>query len=395
MGDFIESVAPSKLAHDWEQSKDEAEYIIKNLTIENQTVLDPMMGIGNHRNSCIESRRKKKNFIGIEKDLLTFEFANVRIMRLKIKMVKNKMIHLEYKSLVTKETIDHYLSIIEDEKTKKNFMSTISKFDIKISTKPVIEEEEFYYKIWILRRGTHKKAHIKEYYSIELLDEKFKSSSSLLTLSNILDMIRLNTDVPDDFEEYCEIYFKDPMDPIGRIDYLDHLKRAERFKKFITQEEIKSFPFIFEENNQAIKEEKIKSLDLNDEHTLKLLGYSFVFLNDKREYDKLAELQNTLDYQARIVESYGYDTYKGEFNEKVFPITKEDNQMKSIAKDFKNYESALMEYDDYLKHLVKKYNIKQSGNILKRVAFNIEKKDDNTLEQDSRYINTVIDNTYF
>ena len=302
------------------------------------------------------------------------------------------MIHLEYKSLVTKETIDHYLSIIKDEKTKKNFMSTISKFDIKISIKPVIEEEEFYYKIWILRRGTHKKAHIKEYYSIELLDEKSKLSSSPLTLSNILNMIKLNADVPDDFEEYCEIYCKDPIDPICRIDYLDHLKRAERFKKFITQEEIRSFPFIFEENNQ---EKKIKTLDLNDEHTLKLLGYSFVFLNDKIEYDKLTELQSSLKYQGEIVESYGFNTHTGEFNEKVFPITKEDKQMDSIAKDFENYEQAVSEYDDYLKHLVKKYNIKQSGNILKRVAFNLEKKDDNILKQDPKYINTVIDNQHF
>ena len=70
---------------------------------------------------------------------------------------------------------------------------------------------------------------------------------------------------------------------------------------------------------------------------MKLLGYSFVFLNDKREYDKLSELQNNLKYQAKIVESYGYDIYTGDFNEKVFPITKEDKQMDSIAQDFKNY----------------------------------------------------------
>ena len=31
------------------------------------------------------------------------------------------MVRLEYKSLVTKETIDYYLSIIKDEKEKKEF----------------------------------------------------------------------------------------------------------------------------------------------------------------------------------------------------------------------------------------------------------------------------------
>ena len=45
-----------------------------------------------------------------------------------------KMVRLEYKSLVTKEIIDHYLSIIKDEDEKKNFLSTVSKFDIRIST---------------------------------------------------------------------------------------------------------------------------------------------------------------------------------------------------------------------------------------------------------------------
>jgi len=56
-------------------------------------------------------------------------------------MINNKMVRLEYKSLVTKETIDYYLSKIEDEKHKKDLMTTISKFDIRISTKPVIDEE--------------------------------------------------------------------------------------------------------------------------------------------------------------------------------------------------------------------------------------------------------------
>ena len=80
------------------------------------------------------------------------------------------MVHLKYKSLVTKEIIDYYLSKIKDDddkKQKKDFLSTISKFDIRISTKPVIKDDEFYYKIWILRRGTKKRAHIKQYYPLK------------------------------------------------------------------------------------------------------------------------------------------------------------------------------------------------------------------------------------
>ena len=46
IGDYIESTPPSKIVHEWQQSTVEAEYIIKNLTLENQIVLDPMMGTG-------------------------------------------------------------------------------------------------------------------------------------------------------------------------------------------------------------------------------------------------------------------------------------------------------------------------------------------------------------
>ena len=46
IGDYIESTLPLKVLHPLEQSQLEAEHIIKNLTIENQTVLDPTMGSG-------------------------------------------------------------------------------------------------------------------------------------------------------------------------------------------------------------------------------------------------------------------------------------------------------------------------------------------------------------
>jgi len=106
-------------------------------------------------------------------------------------------------------------------------------------------------------------------------------------------MIQINADVPDDFEEYCEIRFQDPTDEICRIDYLDDLRRAERFKRFITQEEIRSFPSIREEkNNNKQDKEKIiikAIIDLDDESNLKQLCYSIVFLNDK---ENMINLQN-------------------------------------------------------------------------------------------------------
>jgi hypothetical protein len=73
----------------------------------------------------------------------------------------------------------------------------------------------------------------------------------------------MNADVPDDFEEYCEIRFVDPSDGVRRNDYLDDLRRAKRFKRFITQKEIRSFPFIIEEKKMIINKRLKKKKNNN------------------------------------------------------------------------------------------------------------------------------------
>lgn len=72
IGDYIESIPPLKIEHEWQQSIVEADYVIRNLTLANQTVLDPMMGTGTTGLTTVNLRRK---FIGIEKNLETFEIA--------------------------------------------------------------------------------------------------------------------------------------------------------------------------------------------------------------------------------------------------------------------------------------------------------------------------------
>lgn len=185
---------------------------------------------------------------------------------------------LKYKSLVTKERTQSILSKIEEKQIKSNLINLLSKIDIKISTEPIIVGNEFYYKIWILKRDTKYKVHIKDYYSIKMLNEKLQSP---ITLAEILEMIRINSKVPDDFEEYCEIRFRDPSDPICRIDYLDDLRRAEGFKKLLSQEVIKSMSFSFYHDNYNNNQQQ--EIDMNNESNLKLLGYTIISLNDKKE----------------------------------------------------------------------------------------------------------------
>src|SRR5215216_5384401 len=163
------------------------------------------------------------------------------------------MTQLKYQSMFTIENIKRILSKLKYEEQQwnkkhqefqKDFLNIISKLDIRISTKPVIRGDEYYYKIWVIKKGTRNKAHIKEYYPLNFINKRPPP-----TLEDVVAMIRLNSDVPDDFEEYCEMHLDNPSDPICRKDYLMDLKRAERFKKFLTIDEIKSFPILDNNNN--------------------------------------------------------------------------------------------------------------------------------------------------
>ena len=53
ISDYIESISPSKVLHNWEQSTLEAEYIIKNLTLESNSIRSND-GNWNNWSSCIE-----------------------------------------------------------------------------------------------------------------------------------------------------------------------------------------------------------------------------------------------------------------------------------------------------------------------------------------------------
>jgi 16S rRNA G966 N2-methylase RsmD len=79
ISDAINSNRPDKIMHDYEQSTIEAEHVISRLTVENQTVLDPLMGSGTTGVAALKLKRK---FMGIEKDAGKFEIASTRLSKI-------------------------------------------------------------------------------------------------------------------------------------------------------------------------------------------------------------------------------------------------------------------------------------------------------------------------
>ena len=79
IANLIESSSPSerKNYHPWAQSCAEAQQIISKLTLQNQTVMDPMMGSGTTGNAALKLGRK---FIGVERDPNRFAIAKSYIL---------------------------------------------------------------------------------------------------------------------------------------------------------------------------------------------------------------------------------------------------------------------------------------------------------------------------
>ena len=116
------------------------------------------------------------------------------------------MSQLKYQSLVTKENIDYSLSKLKYEDEKKDFMNVVSKVDIKIDTKPVIEGNEISYNIWISERNTKRRIHF------QLCRLEFRKGEKMQTIPNLIDILnglRRWLDLPDDFRECYEVLPKE------------------------------------------------------------------------------------------------------------------------------------------------------------------------------------------
>jgi 16S rRNA G966 N2-methylase RsmD len=84
ISDFIESRSAEKVTFEWEQNTIEAEHVISRLTVEGQTVCDPMMGEGT---SGVAATKLGRRFIGIEINSERIDIAKARISKTSLSQV--------------------------------------------------------------------------------------------------------------------------------------------------------------------------------------------------------------------------------------------------------------------------------------------------------------------
>ena len=120
----------------------------------------------------------------------------------------------KYQSLVTKENIDHCLSKLKDEDEKEDFMNVVSKVDIRIATKPVIEGDELCYQIWISERNTKRRKYF------ELCRLEFLKGEKMQTIPNLIDILnalRRWLDTPDEFRDCYEVLPKESANEYNMV----------------------------------------------------------------------------------------------------------------------------------------------------------------------------------
>ncbi len=79
MSDLILSNKPEKILHGWEQSSIDAEHVLRILTVENQMILDPFVGMGT---TAVAAIKLKRRFLGIDIDSNALNAARANIQRL-------------------------------------------------------------------------------------------------------------------------------------------------------------------------------------------------------------------------------------------------------------------------------------------------------------------------
>ncbi len=85
------------------------------------------------------------------------------------------------------------------------------------------------------------------------------------------------------------------------------------------------------------------------------LGYAVWMFRNRREYNRIIDLSDTVIYYSKLLSQYGFNAETGEWNLKQFPVTQTDTQMGGIKNDIDIYTKALTNLNEYTQYLYNKY----------------------------------------
>lgn len=238
-------------------------------------------------------------------------------------------------------------------KIRVKLIRLLSKLEIRLS-EPYNIGHGFEYKIWIIQKFTKNRVYI--------LENHFQNVE--LSLADVMEIIRNIVDVPDSFEEYCNMVVgADEDNPIDREDYKDYRKRADRLSKVVTKKEIISIPVLRTlpepkviDENDAEDRDLIAAISQHNLNRAQKRGMVIIHLDNIYDYNRWQDYLKTIRYHKKLMKQYGYDERTEEFNCKLFPVPKEDRQLNGIKKDVDDFFKLLEDYNYYIRYLVQKYN---------------------------------------
>lgn len=87
------------------------------------------------------------------------------------------------------------------------------------------------------------------------------------------------------------------------------------------------------------------------------LGYAVWVFKNRREHNRIRELNSAVIYYGKLLSRYGYNSEADEWNLKKFPTTQTDSQMEGIKNDIDAYDKAAANLEEYRQYLAEKYDM--------------------------------------
>lgn len=238
-------------------------------------------------------------------------------------------------SFLTPENIEACVKRIRNEEYERNCDKLVQTF-LDLMTKLDIEKSDNRMSDEFVSINSNQRSTIVISRKDRKAKASFSVSNSQIDLSDILLAVRIILlDIDLSYEEYCKCRGIDSDNSASKTEYRQQIKTAKILDRMFNEKELTCLP-----TSSSASDHK-----------------EIVELESEIEYNKLHDLLDTVQYYDKLLSQYGYDSNRGEWNVKDFPITQHDKQMDGIKSDIEKSRNAVQEYNEYLEYLAEKYDV--------------------------------------